>query len=190
MFQVIRGAKRRNLPMWWAVIGGLVAGGAAMFPVLRKRALMATNLLKKDHLMVNGLIWTLQTTPSGNVNTRRTLFNQIRHQLELHTQVEEEIFYPAIRNLPTSQAQSRVEESYREHQTIKDLCNQIAGMDLQSSEFDSKVRDLKSRIDHHVKEEENELFLVAHRYLSNQQLEDLGMRMHNRKKDLKTRRVA
>src|ERR1700746_1211532 len=86
----------------WSLIGSAIAGGIALIPLvpaLKKRAMRVTTILKKDHRMVSGLLMTLQMTPKFNGMVRRTLFDQLRNTLMVHTQVEEEVFYPAIRNL-------------------------------------------------------------------------------------------
>src|SRR5437762_410881 len=86
----------------WGIWAGLVAGGAAMaslIPMLRRRAMTVTNILKKDHRTASGMIRTLEITPRFNGMVRKALFNQIRHQLLVHSQAEEEVFYPAVRNL-------------------------------------------------------------------------------------------
>src|SRR5688572_7524287 len=86
----------------WALIGGLAAGGAALIsvlPMVKRRAMKVTNILRKDHRLVSGMIMTLEATPRINGMMRRTLFNQIRHQLLVHAQAEEDVFYPAVRNM-------------------------------------------------------------------------------------------
>ena len=88
----------------WSLIGSAIAGGIALIPLvpaLKKKAMRATTLLKKDHRVVSGLMMTLEMTPKFSAMARKALFNQIRADLMVHTQVEEEIFYPAIRNLAT-----------------------------------------------------------------------------------------
>src|SRR5216110_2597403 len=129
----------------WSLIGGAIAGGAMipLVPALKKRAMRATTILKKDHRVVSGLLMTLEMTPKFSAMARKALFNQIRADLMVHTQVEEEIFYPAIRNLAFGGESGKVDEAYREHQTVKDLLNQMSNMDATSDEFDGKLRELK-----------------------------------------------
>src|SRR5690349_16992934 len=134
----------------FAMIGAAVAGGfavAAAVPALKKRAFRVTTILKKDHRMVSGLFWTLQQTTNPHI--RKSIFSQIQNQLEMHAQAEEEVFYPAVRHLRTSDAEQQVEEANREHQRIKDLCHQISTIDPNSFEFMSKVNELKDSVEHH-----------------------------------------
>jgi hemerythrin superfamily protein len=174
-----------------AVIGGAVAGTVAVvsaMPAIRRRAFRVTTILKKDHRLVSGLFWTLQQTTNAHI--RRSIFSQIQNQLETHAQVEEEVFYPAVRHLRTNNAEQQVDEANREHQQIKDLCHQISATDPNSFEFMSKVNELKERVEHHVEEEENEMFPLAQNSMSSVELDHLGRRLHDRKMQLKERIAA
>src|SRR5438552_816452 len=145
----------------WGMIGGAIAGGAALIPlipVIKKRAMRVTTILKKDHRIVGGLLMTLQITPRVNATIRKSLFEQIRNSLLIHAQAEEELLYPVMRNYMITGGESKVEESYREHQQIKDLLTDLSTIDPLTDAFDSKLSDLKDRINHHVEEEENEMF--------------------------------
>jgi len=144
----------------------------------------------KDHRMVSGLLMTLEMTPKFSAVARRTLFDQIRNSLMLHTQVEEEIFYPAIRNLAFGGESGNVDEAYREHQMVKDLLNQMSNMDVTSDEFDRKLTELKQNIHHHVEQEENGMFPLITSRMSTERLEDIGQRIHDRKMNLKTQMAA
>jgi iron-sulfur cluster repair protein YtfE (RIC family) len=186
-----RGKSSRVLK--WSLIGSAIAGGIAMIPLvpmLKKKAMRATTILKKDHRMVSGLLMTLEMTPKFSSMARRSLFNQIRADLMVHTQVEEEIFYPAIRNLAFGGESGKVDEAYREHQMVKDLLNQMSNMDATSDEFDRKLMELKQNIHHHVEEEENVMFPLVTSRMSTERLEDIGERIHNRKMNLKTEMAA
>ena len=177
----------------WSLIGSAIAGGIALIPlvpVLKKKAMRATVILKKDHRMVSGLMMTLEMTPKFSGMARKALFDQIRNSLMIHTQCEEEIFYPAMRNVTFGGEAGKVDEAYREHQTVKDLLNQMSDMDVTADEFDRKLAELKENIQHHVEEEENEMFPMATSRMSPERLEDIGERIHSRKMDLKTQMAA
>src|SRR5262245_52457404 len=174
-----------------ALAGGVVGGGVAIMsalPVLKRRALRATTLLKKDHRVVSGLFWALQQTTVASV--RKTIFDQIQNQLDFHTTIEEEVFYPAVRNLYTGNSQAQVEEAQQEHQRIRSLCNQVASIDPNSYMFMSKANELKETIEQHVEEEENEMFPLAQHMMSTDELYNLGRRMHDRKLQLEERVAA
>src|SRR3954470_19309363 len=100
----------------WSLIGSGIAAGAAlipMIPAIKKRAMRVTTILKKDHRLVSGMIMTLEMTPRINSTIRKTLFEQIRHDFMVHAQAEEEILYPAMRNLMAMGRESQVDDSYR-----------------------------------------------------------------------------
>src|SRR5262245_30114954 len=108
--------KRRNGARLakWGIIGGAIAGGAALIPLIpmiKKRAMRVTTILKKDHRMVRGMIAALQVTPRMNATVRKTLYDQIRNDLMVHAQVEEEVFYPAMRNFMFLEGTSTVDEA-------------------------------------------------------------------------------
>jgi hemerythrin superfamily protein len=177
----------------WGLIGGAIAGGVALIPLIpaiKNRAMRVTNILKKDHRVVSGMIMTLQLTPRINGTVRKTLFDQIRNIVMVHAQAEEEILYPAMRNFMFMGGESKVDEAYREHQQVKDLLNDLATMDPNSDAFDAKFADFKSKIDHHVKEEEGEMFPTIQQRMSTEAQEELGQRVHDRKMDLKGRMAA
>jgi hemerythrin-like domain-containing protein len=87
-------------------------------------------------------------------------------------------------------AESMVDESYREHQQVKDLLNGLAMMDPNTDAFDNKFEDFKSRIQHHVEEEEAEMFQVVRQKISTEEQERLGQRIHARKISLMSKMAA
>jgi len=174
-----------------AIAGGVVAGGAVIAtvaPKLKNRAMRATTILKKDHRVVSGLFWSLQQTTNPSI--RKSIFNQIQKQLDIHSQAEEEFFYPAVRNLYTTAAEDQVDEATREHQQIKNLLHEISMTDPNSYTFMSKVNELREAVEHHVEEEENEMFPLALNNMSSQELDYIGRRIHERKVELKERIAA
>jgi hemerythrin-like domain-containing protein len=179
--------------MKWTLIGSGIAAGAALIPLIpaiKRRAMRVTAILTKDHRMVSGLIATLEMTPRINSMLRKTIFEQIRNNVMVHAQAEEEILYPAMRNLMFMGGESRVDESYREHQRMKDLLNDLQSMDPNTDAFDRKFADFKNTIQHHVEEEENEMFPIVRQRMSTERQEELGQRIHDRKMSLKTRMAA
>ena len=183
---------RTSTGVKWGLVGGLLAGGALipLIPVIRRQAMNVTTILKKDHRLVSGLLMILEMTPKTNGTVRKKLFAQIRADLTVHAQAEEEVFYPVMRTLTFGMQGPKVDEAYREHQTLKELLNHMTNLDTMSDEFDARLGELKRTIQHHVAEEEGEMFEFVKQRMSNQQQEELGQRLHNRKKGLKTRMAA
>ncbi len=177
----------------WKWVGLAIGGGAALMsfiPVVRRRAMKVTNILKKDHRVVSGMILALEMTPQANGTVRKGLFTEIQRQLTVHAQAEEEVFYPAVRNLNFGFVEQYVNDSYREHDNIKSLLSEISGIDPSSYDFDRKVADLRRTIQHHVEDEEGKIFPMLERQMSSEQLERLGQRIHNKKNDLKKQWAA
>ena len=86
----------------WSLIGSGIAAGVALIPLIpamKRRAMRVTTILTKDHRLVSGLITTLEMTPRMNGRIRKMLFEQIRTNFMVHAQAEEEVLYPAMRNL-------------------------------------------------------------------------------------------
>jgi len=117
----------------------------------------------------------------GRGDERMLLASQICVALTLHAQVEEEILYPAAREALTHDADI-VDEAYVEHASAKSLVAQIKTMTSDQPLFDAKVKVLGEYIDHHVREEENELFPKLRK--SGLDLDAMGERMARRRKQL------
>jgi hemerythrin superfamily protein len=138
----------------------------------------ATALLKKDHALVKALFRRfMQSTPRA-IKTRERLIAQIRSELEIHAQIEEEIFYPAVRRL--ERGQQLIAEAELEHEKVKRILAEIAGIAITAPALQDRVQALKSAVLAHATEEEKEVFAVAAQ-LGNDELERLGAQMAERK---------
>jgi iron-sulfur cluster repair protein YtfE (RIC family) len=183
--------ERRGHGKWIGIVSGAIAGAAAIaaaVPVLKKRALSAITILKKDHRAVRFLFGALRHTTNPSI--RKSIFRQIRSQIETHMWVEEEIFYPAVRNIFTSSAEQQVDQARLEHQQIKDLLHQVAIIDPNSFSFMSKINELKDVIENHVDIEENQMFPFAHDNMSSEEIEYLGQLIHDQKLEFKEKTAA
>lgn len=122
----------------------------------------ACDLLDADHKAVKKMFNDFEKLTESRGNTRekkRMLADQICQELTVHTQIEEEIFYPAIRKAIKDELM--MAEAEVEHMSAKDLIAQIQEMEAGDALFDAKVLVLGEYIDHHVKEERNEMFPKA-----------------------------
>jgi hemerythrin superfamily protein len=123
----------------------------------------ACDLLDADHKAVKKLFKEyeeLTGSRSKQAATRKEeIATEICQQLTVHAQIEEEIFYPALRAVLSEG--DLLDEAEVEHQTAKDLIAQIEGRTDSDEKFDAKVKVLGEYIDHHVKEERNEIFVKA-----------------------------
>lgn len=117
----------------------------------------AIAMLKADHAAVGVLFATYDRTRSAE--RRADIVQEICTALSVHAQIEEEIFYPAVRNALRDRI--LVPEAIVEHAGIKDLIAQIAGMAPEGEMFDAKVKVLSEYVTHHVKEEQDDMFPKA-----------------------------
>jgi hemerythrin superfamily protein len=142
----------------------------------------AVQLLTADHKEVKGLFDRYQKLVDDEAGTqeRQALAEQICAMLTVHSTIEEEIFYPAARE--ALDEQDLLDEAEVEHATAKDLIAQIEGMSPDDDLYDAKVTVLGEYIDHHVKEEEGEMFLKCKK--ADMDLEALGAELDARKTEL------
>lgn len=123
----------------------------------------ACDLLDTDHKNVKKMFKEYEELTNSRGRTvaqkKMDLARQICNELTVHAQIEEEIFYPALRNV--LKETDTIAEAEVEHQSAKDLIAQIEAMDSADEMFDAKVTVLGEYIDHHVKEERNEIFPKA-----------------------------
>ncbi len=140
-------------------------------------------LLKEDHREVKKLFTAYQKLVNIDASTaqRRIAVQQICTMLTVHAAVEEELFYPALRT-GSEEAKDLLDEAEVEHASVKDLVAQLQKMDPTVFLYNAKVKVLAEYVNHHVKEEETELFPKAKK--AGLDLEDLGMQVQNRKKEL------
>lgn len=146
----------------------------------------AIELLKADHDKVRGLFEQLTNTTKRAEKTRTELLEKIRLELDVHTQVEEEIFYPAFKEaVGESKDEAMVFEALEEHRAAGELVlPDLLETDVTSDRFTGRAKVLKELVEHHAQEEEKEMFKVARERLSREQLEELGTQMAARKQQL------
>lgn len=132
----------------------------------------AFELLKTDHKKVAELFNLLETA-SGK--RKLDVFKRIKSELEVHTHIEETIFYPALEK--PEETHDLTLEAYEEHNVVKTLLAELSGAESATDEWQAKAKVLRENVEHHVDEEENELFDKADDALSDEEIESLGERM-------------
>ena len=137
----------------------------------------ATDLLKKQHKEVKALFKKVEKTE--NARERRQLMEQISQQLELHTQIEEEMFYPAVRE-SGKKAEEMIDEAYEEHHVVKLVLKELPQVDPEDERFQAKMTVLSELVEHHAEEEEGEMFKIAEKALGKERLTELGDEMAQR----------
>ncbi|MEC5387413.1 hemerythrin domain-containing protein [Uliginosibacterium sp. H3] len=137
----------------------------------------AVTLLVQDHKEVKALFEKFEGLSDRSKASKKKLADQICEALTLHTQIEEEIFYPAVR--AAIKDGDMMDEAIVEHASAKDLIAQIQEMDPGEDLYDAKVKVLSELIEHHVKEEEEEMFPKVKK--TSLDLVSLGEQMEARK---------
>lgn len=132
----------------------------------------AFQLLKEDHRKVEQLFSQLE---SASGKAKLEVFKQIKTELELHTHIEEKIFYPALEE--PEETHDLALEAYEEHAVVKTLLKELGRARTANDEWEAQAKVLQENVEHHVEEEENELFKKADSVLSEGELEDLTERM-------------
>ncbi len=138
----------------------------------------ATALLRADHKKVSALFEAYESTRSAN--RKRDIVEQICAELTVHTQIEEEIFYPAVK--AALKDKELVPEATVEHASVKDLIAQVRGQVPEGEMFDAKIKVMSEFVKHHVKEEQNEMFPKAKK--TKLDMVALGAQMLARKREL------
>src|SRR5262245_37698966 len=136
----------------------------------------ATDILKKQHREVKTMFKKIENTE--NVRDRQELMEEITQALEMHTRLEEEIFYPAVRSLETRKAEEMVAEAIEEHHVVKLVLKDLPNVDPEDERFEAKMTVLSELVEHHAEEEEKEMFKLAQR-LGDAELKALGERMES-----------
>jgi hemerythrin-like domain-containing protein len=139
----------------------------------------AIAMLKTDHDKVKRLLTELETTTERGVKTRAELFSTIKGELTVHEIIEEEIFYPALKSHP--KAKDIVLEAYEEHHVVDLLMSELEELDVSDETWGAKAIVMKENIEHHIEEEEGDMFKQARQVFDRQELEDLGARMAERR---------
>jgi hemerythrin-like domain-containing protein len=143
----------------------------------------AVQLLKDDHKKVKGLFREFESAGDRAYKTKQEIAEKVFLELEVHSKVEEEIFYPAVRERADKEGQEIVQESLEEHHVVDVLINELRGLDPQDERFDAKFKVLSENVEHHIEEEEKEMLPDAEKLLRDD-LERLGQQMADRKQHL------
>jgi iron-sulfur cluster repair protein YtfE (RIC family) len=110
---------------------------------------------------------------------RRQLMDQIANELKIHTKIEEEIFYPAVREIGTSKAEEMIDEAFEEHHVVDLVLAELPKVDPEDERFHAKMTVLSELVEHHAEEEEDELFPMAEKKLGKDRLQMLGEQMQS-----------
>jgi hemerythrin superfamily protein len=134
----------------------------------------AVSVLKAQHRQVERLFERVQS--SEDSQARKALLREIAQLLAVHTRIEEEIFYPAVRSLGTDELETLVDEALEEHHVVDLVLAELPRVHPGDDRFAAKMTVLAELVEHHVKEEEREMFRHA-QALGTDRLKELGSRL-------------
>jgi hemerythrin-like domain-containing protein len=146
---------------------------------MRENCMNALELLMEDHRKVQELFDQVKGTESQKQH--KQLFRRIKAELDTHTHIEERVFYPTLKKY--EEFKETVLEAIEEHLQVKTLLRAIDQLSEGNERFDAKLKVLIDNVEHHVEEEEGELFPKVKRRLSSGQLEEIGQELEAAKKD-------
>jgi len=145
----------------------------------------AVSLLKKDHQTVRQLLGRLESSAENRHRDSTTLLRQIENELKVHTQIEEQIFYPAFKDAVEGKEDEHLYyEALVEHHVVDLVLRELKSSANNSEEFAAKAKVLKDLVEHHAEEEETEMFPKARRAMGTAELRELGHQLQERKQEL------
>jgi hemerythrin superfamily protein len=130
----------------------------------------ALDILKQDHQKVKGLFQEIRK--DSDRGRQKELFDKIDTELEIHTHIEETVFYPAVDE--HEEFKDMIAEALEEHQEAKSLLDELEELRADNHDFGSKLQQLMEAVEHHVEEEEGEMFPKIQEVFDEDELEELG----------------
>ncbi|WP_426118803.1 hemerythrin domain-containing protein [Pseudomonas sp. DSP3-2-2] len=146
----------------------------------------AIELLEQDHVRVKDILSQLSESTDRAVKKRTDLLAKLEMELTIHTQLEEEILYPAFKEAGSKEQDIMYYEAKEEHRTVDSLVlPDLKVTDPGTPEFSGRVKVVKELLEHHIEEEETEMFPQCKKLLGKERLEELGAQMETLKAELK-----
>jgi hypothetical protein len=139
----------------------------------------ALTLLKQDHEKVKKLLSELDETTERGVKIRTTLFAKLKRELTIHEIIEEEILYPAFEK--QAKLKDIVLEGYQEHHVVDLILGEVSKLSPEDEKWGPKMSVAKENVEHHIEEEEGEMFKKARQLFDKSELEQLGEQLQARK---------
>ena len=140
-------------------------------------------LLKEDHERVAEMMEKIDESTEKAVKGRTETFTRLKTELDLHAMIEEKILYPVLEE--AEETRDIALEAYEEHRLVKQLLTELESESNETEEWTAKFTVLKENVEHHVEEEEGEMFKKARQVLSKEQIESLGQQVQQAKRQNK-----
>jgi hypothetical protein len=144
----------------------------------------AITLLKGDHDKVKGMLNKLDETTERAEVTRTEGLQALKRELTIHETIEEEILYPALKEF--SKTRDIAFEAYEEHHVVDTIMAELEQTPVDDETWAAKLTVMKENLEHHIEEEEGEMFKQARQVMDESELVALGERMAVRKEELKS----
>lgn len=146
----------------------------------------AIDLLKADHEKVKAILTQLSESTDRAVKKRTDLLDKLEMEISIHTQLEEQILYPAFKAAGGKDEAEMYYEAKEEHRTVDSLVlPDLKATDPTTPEFAGRVKVVKELLEHHIEEEETDMFPKAKKLLGKSKLDQLGEQMLELKATLK-----
>ena len=142
----------------------------------------AYQILMKDHRKVEDLFEQIEQTEDRARGDRQQLFQKLREELELHTEVEERLVYPEMKKHPGTR--EFAEEALEEHAEVKRLLKEIGELSPDDERWPDMIEELDHAVQHHVREEEEQMFPAARREISESRASELGRQIEEMKENV------
>ena len=142
----------------------------------------ALQLLKGDHEKVKRMLEELDATTERAKKTRTETFERLKHDLAIHETIEEEILYPALQGF--AKTKDITLEAFEEHHVVDLIVAELDATPVSDETWGAKLTVVKENLEHHIEEEEDEMFKQARQVMDHAELAELGDRMEARKKQL------
>ena len=139
----------------------------------------AYQMLMKDHRNVDDLFEKIEKTDDGQHREREQLFAKLREELELHTEIEERLFYPEMKKHPGTKELAG--EALEEHGEVKRLLKELAKLSPGEEHWSDMIEELDHAVEHHVREEEEQMFPAARKEISEARADELGRQIEEMK---------
>lgn len=139
-------------------------------------------VLKQDHDEMKKLFKKLSESGEGAVKTREKTFKELARELAVHTQLEEEIVYPRLRE--EESLRETINEGIEEHHVADQVLEELSGLAVDDEQWDAKLTVLKEAVEHHVEEEEKELFPKAAKVIDKDEAAEMGRTVAEEKRDM------
>jgi iron-sulfur cluster repair protein YtfE (RIC family) len=147
------------------------------------RVRTATTLLKEDHQEVKDLFEDYEEIEEADGQGRESIFEQIKTLLSVHSQIEEEIFYPAVARAQDEEAGDLIKEAREEHRLVMQLLEELSGLTPGEDAFEAKMKVMKENVLHHAEEEQRDIFPVFDG-LDRDERDQIAERLQSRRREL------